>query len=327
MGLELKFELKPMVSAAVESEAPAVENLVIIGGGAAGFTAAMYAGRAALNPLVIMGHAPGGQAATTGLMENYPGFPDGIAGPDLTELMQQHALKYGARLEYDVVTAVDLRVRPFHVKTFGRSIQARALIVATGAQPRKLNVPGEDRFIGRGVSFCATCDGYFYKDKVVAVIGGGNSALDEGLYLARLASKVYIIHRRDTLRADKILQERAFRNPKMEFVWNSVVAEILGERQVTGLRLRNTVTGALSELAVDGVFEYIGMTPNSELFKGQLELDEAGYIVTDKRQRTNIPGVFAAGDVQSPYFRQVVIAAGTGAAAAIEAERYLSSLE
>jgi len=327
--MDLSFNLKAMgdEKPASEETSREVENVVIIGGGVAGFTAAMYAARAMLDPLLIVGNALGGQAAMTESMENYPGFPDGIGGADLSELVQKQAMKYGARVEYDLVTEVNLQQHPFLVTTYGRTIQAKTLIIATGAQPRRLEIPGERKFLGRGLSFCATCDGFFYKDKVVAVVGGGNSALDEGLYLARLASRVIVIHRRDTLRADKILQERAFRNPKMSFIWDTTVEEILGEEHVTGLKLRNLKTGEESVLPVDGVFEYVGMTPNTGIFAGQIELDDAGYIVTDKHQRTNVPGVFAAGDVQSPYFRQVVIAAGAGAAAAIEAERYIAALE
>jgi thioredoxin reductase (NADPH) len=302
-----------------------VEDLVIIGGGVAGFTAAMYAGRAAIAPLVILGNALGGQTAMTESIDNYPGFPDGVGGVELTELVQQQALKYGARLEYDMVESVDFGRRPLVIKTSSRTILARTVIIATGAQPRRLNVPGEAGFIGRGVSFCATCDGYFYKDKVVAVIGGGNSALDESLYLARLAAKVYVVHRRDEFRADKIIQEHIHQNPRVECIMNTVVEEILGEEHVRAVRLRDVKAGKVWDLPVDGVFEYVGLTPNSSLFAGQLELDEAGYIVTDKRQHTSVDGVFAAGDVQSPYFRQVVIAAGTGATAAIEAARYLEA--
>ncbi len=304
-----------------------VEDLVIIGGGVAGFTAAMYAGRAMFKPLVILGNALGGQAAMTESMENYPGFPNGIGGVELTDSVQQQAEKYGARLEYDLVETVDFSVRPFVLKTTSREIRARAIIIATGAQPRRLNVAGERKFLGRGVSFCATCDGYFYRGRTVAVIGGGNSALEEGMYLARLADKVYVLHRREEFRADKIIRDRALANPKMQFLMNTVVDEIRGDAHVESLTTRNVVNGETGELQVDGVFEFVGLTPNTTPFGDQLALDEGGYIVTDKKQRTNIEGVFAAGDVQSPFFRQVVIAAGTGAAAAIEAAHYLDNLE
>ena len=325
--MELSFDLKPGLGAEGAQEKPVVEDVVIIGGGVAGFTAAMYAGRAKMNPLVIIGNTPGGQAAMTESMENYPGFPDGIGGVDLTELVQKQAMKFGTRVEYDVVTAVDLQKRPLTLTTMSGTIQTRALVIATGAQPRRLGIPGEKHFVGRGVSFCATCDGYFYREKVVAVVGGGNSALEEGMYLARLARKVLVIHRREEFRADKTIQERAMRNPKLEFILNTVVEEIIGDMKVTGLKLRHVKTGETSEVAVDGIFEYVGLTPNTSIFEGQLTLDEAGYIVTDNHQCTNVEGVFAAGDVQSPFFRQVVIAAGTGAAAAIEAARYVDALE
>ena len=325
--MELNFSVRPSLAEDSPSDQPDIEEVVIIGGGVAGFTAAMYAGRATLNPLLIVGNALGGQAAMTDRMENYPGFPEGIAGVDLAELIQKQAMQYDTRVEYDEVTEVDFSERPFTIKTYGREIKAHTVIVATGARSRRLGVPGENKFVGRGISFCATCDGFFYKDKVVAVIGGGNSALDEGMYLARMAAKVYIIHRRDELRADKILAERAFRNPKMEFIWDTVVEEVLGDQQLEKLVLRNKKTGEVSELPVDGMFEYVGTIPNTSIFKGQLEMDGAGYLITDKRQRTNIPGVYAAGDVQSPDFRQVVVAAGAGAAAAIEVERYLAAME
>jgi len=327
MNADAELKKTSAMPIATPESAGALEDLVIIGGGVAGFTAAMYAGRAAIKPLVVLGNSLGGQAAMTESMENYPGFPDGVGGVDLTNAIQQQAEKYDARLEYDVVENVDLRTRPFGVTTSSRTIRARALIVATGAQPRRLNIPGERKFIGRGVSFCATCDGYFYRGKVVAVIGGGNSALEEGMYLARLADTVYVLHRRNDFRADKIIQARALRNPKMRFLMNTVVEEIRGEDHVESIITRHVQTGEIGELKVDGVFEYVGLTPNTAFLGGQLTLDEAGYIVTDKNQRTNVEGVFAAGDVQSPYYRQVVIAAGTGAAAAIEAARYLDNLE
>lgn len=304
-----------------------VEDMLIIGGGVAGFTAALYAGRAMLQPLVLVGPAPGGQTATTDLMENFPGFPEGIPGSVLAQNIQQQAERFGARIVMDEVTEVDFSERPFRVKTWEREYRARAVIVATGATPRRLGVPGEKQLIGRGVSFCATCDGFFYRDKEVVVVGGGDAALDEGLFLTRFARQVTIVHRRDQLRAQKVLQERAFANERIRFVWNSVVTEILGDDKVTGVRLRNVKTGEEQVLPADGVFIYIGMNPNTDLFRGQLELDENGYIITDKRQRTNIPGVYAAGDVQDPWFRQSVIAAATGAAAAMDAERFLAEHE
>jgi len=301
-----------------------LRELVIIGAGPAGLTAGLYGGRAQLNPLVLVGHAFGGQAATTSEMENYPGFPEGIGGYDLAERMSKQAQRFGAEIAYEQVTSVDLKTYPFVVRTYEGGYRARALITCTGTASRRLGVPGEDKFIGRGVSFCATCDGYFYRDRTVVVVGGGDSALDEGLYLTRLAREVIVVHRRDKLRASAILQERARNNPKMRLVLNSIVEEVLGNDVVTGVRIRDVVTGQSKDISADGVFVYVGLLPNTQLFEGQLTLDANGYIVTDKQQHTNIPGVFAAGDAQDPYFRQVVIAAGAGAAAAIEAERFLT---
>ena len=257
-------------------------------------------------------------------MEIFPGVPEGVGGQALAALIQEQAEKFGAHLVIEEVTEVDFSKRPFKITTYDNEYLAKAVIIATGAKPRHLNVPGEKDFIGRGVSFCATCDGFFYRDKVVSVIGGGDSALDEALFLAKFAAQVNIVHRRDTLRANKKSQERAFANPKIKFVWNSVVEEVLGDNKVRALKLRRVDTGEVTELPTDGVFVYIGLTPNTQLFEGQVELDRWGYIVTDKRQKTSVPGVFAAGDVQDPYFRQVVIAAGTGAAAAIEVEHFLA---
>jgi len=320
-SLRLPVEETEAASPAAERE---VEELLIIGGGVAGFTAGLYAGRAALAPLVLVGPAPGGQTATTDMMENYPGFPEGIAGAALAQNIQQQAERFGARTVMDEVTEVDFSERPFRIKTWDREYEAKAVIVATGASPKHLGVPGEEKFIGRGVSFCATCDGFFYRDKEVVVVGGGDAALDEGLFLTRFAKRVTIVHRRDQLRAEKVIQERAFANERIHFVWDSMVTEILGENTVEGVRLRNGKTEEESVLRTDGVFMYVGLIPNTKLFRGQLELDEAGYIVTDKRQRTNVPGVYAAGDVQNPLFRQSVIAAGSGAVAAMDAERFLA---
>jgi thioredoxin reductase (NADPH) len=322
MDLSLSLEVpSPMEQ---QEEIAPDQELIIIGGGPAGFTAAVYAARADLKPLVLVGPAPGGQAATTEKMENFPGFPEGIGGQALASLIQEQAEGFGARLVYDEVIAVDFSQRPFKIKTYEREYTAQAVIIATGAKPRRLGVPGEAKFIGRGVSFCATCDGFFYRDKTVVVVGGGDSAMDESQFLSKFARKVYIVHRRDKFRATKHLVDRALANPKIEFILNTVVEEILGEDKVTGVRLRRVDTGEVSDLAADGVFVYIGLDPNTKLFEGQIALDDQKYIITDKRQRTNIPGVFAAGDVQDPDFRQVVIAAGTGAAAAIAAEHYLS---
>jgi thioredoxin reductase (NADPH) len=256
-------------------------------------------------------------------MENYPGFVEGVSGMDLSQAMAAQAERYGAQIEYEEVESVDLSVYPFVVKTFGPTYTARSIIVSTGTSPRKLGVPGEDRFVGHGVSYCATCDAFFYRDKRIVVVGGGDSALDESLFLTRFVNEITIIHRRDQLRASPILQERAKANDKIRFVWNTVVEEILGDKAVSGVRTRDVVTGEENVLPAEGVFVYVGLLPNTWLFKGQLELDVDGYIVTDKRQRTSVPGVFAAGDVQDPRYRQTVIAAGAGAAAAIEAQRFL----
>ncbi|MGM0400523.1 MAG: thioredoxin-disulfide reductase [Chloroflexota bacterium] len=299
-------------------------DLVVIGAGPAGLTAGLYAGRAQLKPLILVGESFGGQVATTGEMENYPGFPEGIGGMALAEQMSDHAKRFGAEISFEQVIDVDFESYPFLLRTYGPTYKAKAVIICTGTSPRKLGVPGEEKFIGRGVSYCATCDGYFYKDKTVVVVGGGDSALDEGLYLARLAKEVIIIHRRDELRAGAALRERAFANEKMRFVWDTVVEEIEGEDAVTGVRVRNVKTEEEDVIPCDGVFIYIGLTPKTELFEGKLDLNDEGYIITDKRQRTSIPGIYAAGDVQDPWFRQVVVAAGAGAAAAITAERFLA---
>ena len=306
-------------------ESKNVENVIIIGAGPAGFSAALYAARADLNPLIFTGTQLGGQAALTDRIENYPGFPEGVGGAELAELFQKNAERFGARLEYDAVTGVDLSKRPFSIDTYGKTYKANTLIVATGASPNKLNIPGENEFLGRGVSYCATCDGWFFKDKKVIVVGGGDSALEEGIFLTRYASSVKIIHRRDELRAGAILQKRALNNPKIEFIWNSVVTEVMGDEAVEKVISKNVNSGELSELDVDGFFVFIGHTPNTELFKSQLDLDSKGYIVADKRMRTSVPGVFAAGEASDPLYRQVITSAGMGAASAIEVTRLLES--
>ena len=309
---------------------PAVEqgdqvyDLIIIGGAPAGLTAAIYAGRAALKSLLLTGPFPGGQVATTDMVENFPGFPEGINGAELAQRIQRQAERFGTQIVMDTVTEVDFSTPPFTVRTDSQTYRGRTVIIATGAVPRRLKVPGEAEFFGRGVSTCATCDGFFYKDKQAVVVGGGDSAIDEGLFLTKFAREVIVVHRRDQLRATKIYQERAFANPKMRFVWDSVVEEVVGEKTVTGVRVRNVKTGETSVIEADGMFVYIGMVPGTRVFAGQVEMDEWGYIVTDRRQRTSVPGVFAAGDVQSPDFRQIVVAAGAGAMAAIAAERLLA---
>jgi thioredoxin reductase (NADPH) len=304
-----------------------VAEVVIVGSGPAGLAAAIYAGRSQLSPLLVTGNALGGQAATTSEVENYPGFPQGIGGMELTQLMQQQAERFGARVQMDEVVAADLRQHPFPIKTYGETYEARTLIIATGVSPRLLGVPGEDEFKGRGVSYCATCDGFFYRDKTVAVVGGGDAAVEEAIFLTRFAQRVYIIHRRNRLRAQKVVQQRAFENDKIEVVWNSIVTAVLGKETVSGVRLSNVETGEETTLAVDGVFTYIGTVPNTQLFEGQLELDDRGYIVTDQRMHTSVPGVFAAGDVQERVLRQVVTAVGSGAIAAMEAERFIAEME
>ncbi len=299
-----------------------------MGSGCAGLTAAIYTARANLSPLVITGQEIGGQIALTNEVENYPGFPDGITGPELVELMQKQAKKFGARIEIDVVTRVDLKTRPFKIETqSGNAYQANALIVATGASPRWLGVPGEKELMGRGVSYCATCDGFFFRGKEIAVVGGGDSALQEGLFLTRFASKVNIIHRRDALRAQPILQDRARENSKINFVWNSVVKEIRGNSIVQSLLLEDTRTGASSEMPVQGIFVYIGHTPNTEMFRGQLEMNEEGYVKVDERLHTSVPGVFAAGESHDHIFRQAVVSAGYGCMAAMEAEKFIAEWE
>lgn len=304
-----------------------MEEVVIIGSGPAGLTAAIYASRSLLSPVLITGNALGGQAATTSEVENYPGFPDGIGGMDLTQLMQQQAERLGARVVMDEVVEVNLRQHPFIVKTYGEVYEANALIIATGVSPRLMGIPGEEELKGRGVSYCATCDGFFYKDKIVVVVGGGDSAVVEAIYLTRFAKKVYVVHRRSELRAQKIIQERAFKNSRIEFVWDSVVTEVLGTDHVTGIRVRNVKTGAESVLEAEGMFSYIGNIPNTQLFTEQLDLDDGGYIVTDRQMHTSVPGVFAAGDVQERTLKQVATAVGSGAMAAIEAEKFIAELE
>jgi thioredoxin reductase (NADPH) len=325
-GMSVSLDLSRLQKAkpAESQEDAPIRDLIIIGAGPAGLTAGLYAGRAQLKPLILVGQSLGGQAATTSEMENYPGFPEGIGGMALSQQMADQATRFGAEIRYEEVTKVDLSADPFVIETHGPTYLAKSIVICTGTSPRKLGVPGEARFIGHGVSFCATCDGFFYKDKRIIVVGGGDSAIDEALFLTRFAQEVTIIHRRDRLRAGAILEQRARDNPKIRFVWNTVVEEILGENAVRGVLARNVHTDETTTLEADGVFMYVGLLPNTWLFKGQLELNAEGYIVTDKRQRTSVPGVYAAGDVQDPWFRQTVVAAGAGAAAAIEAARYLS---
>ncbi len=310
-----------------EKETSRRVKVLILGSGPAGLAAAIYAARADLEPLVLTGTELGGQAALTYTIENYPGFPEGVGGAELGELFQKQAERFGARIEFDTANAVDLSRRPFKITGDAGEYEADALIIATGASPNHLSVPGERELTGKGVSYCATCDGWFFKDKKVVVVGGGDSALEEGLFLTRYASSVTIIHRRSELRAGPILQKRARENPKIQFIWNTVVTEILGGEKVEGVRLRNVQNGEESVFETDGVFIFIGHTPNTQIFRGQLEMDERGYIKVNQLMETSVPGVFAAGEVADPYFRQVVTSAGMGAAAAIQATRYLERLQ
>jgi len=304
----------------------ATERVIILGSGPAGLTAALYTARANLEPLLISGSQLGGQVSITYEVENYPGFPDGMTGPELVERMQKQAERFGARVVVDEVVEVDLRRgSPFGLKTYSESYQAESVIIATGASPRRLGVPGEDQMIGKGVSFCATCDGFFFRDKEVVVVGGGDSALEEGLFLTRFASRVRVVHRRDTLRAGEVLKRRAMANEKMTFVWDTVVDEIVGNGRVEAVQLRNLKTGATERLPTDGVFIYIGHFPNTDLFRGQLAMDDHGYLKTDARMMTSVEGVFAAGEVMDPVYRQVATSVGQGAAAGMMAERWLSS--
>lgn len=303
-------------------------KVVIIGSGPAGLTAALYAARANLEPLVIRGLQPGGLIATTNEVENYPGFPDTVGGFDLAQKMEEQAARFGTKYMDDLVREVDFSARPFILYTDGGEvITADTVIVSTGASPRKMGVPGEERLANRGVSYCATCDGFFFRGKRVVVVGGGNSALDEGLFLTRYVTDLAIIHRRDQLRADPVLQERAFANEKVRFIWNSVVTEVLGDEKVTGVRIKNLQTGEETILETDGVFPYIGHLPNTDIFKGKLALDDAGYILADERTRTDVPGVFAAGDVVDHIYRQAITAAGDGCKAAMEATWFLAEQE
>ena len=312
----------------VENTGP-VRNVIIIGSGPAGYTAALYAARAGLRPLVFEGSVTaGGALMTTTDVENYPGFPDGIMGPDLMDAFRKQAERFGAELVTDDVTEVDLKADPKAVRVSGETYLAKTVIIATGSRYRELDAEGEKRLAGHGVSYCATCDGFFYRDQDIAVIGGGDSAMEEATFLTRFARSVTIVHRREALRASKIMQERAFANPKIRFQWDSEVVKVLGEDKITGLQLRNTKTGELSELDVTGMFVAIGHDPRSELFAGQLKTDADGYLLAEHPStRTEIPGVFASGDVVDRTYRQAVTAAGTGCSAAIDAERYLAALE
>jgi thioredoxin reductase (NADPH) len=301
-------------------------DIVIIGSGPAGYTAAIYAARANLSVLMLQGYQVGGQLMLTSDVENYPGFEEGILGPPMMEKFEAQARRFGTELIPEDVISIDFSNRPFKVTTDSDEYQARAVIISTGASAKWLGLPSEQRLQGRGVSACATCDGFFFKKKDVAVIGGGDTAMEEATFLTRYANHVTVIHRRDTLRASKIMQDRAFKNPKISFIWDTEITEVLGENEVTGLRLHNVKTDEESILPVQGFFLAIGHQPNTDLFKGILDMDKVGYIIPVEHTMTNIPGVFAAGDVTDHRYRQAVTAAGDGCRAAIDAERWLEGL-
>jgi len=300
--------------------------MVIIGSGPAGLTAAVYAARANLSPLLIEGKEPGGQLTLTTLVENYPGFSDGIMGPQLMDEMRNQAKRFGTEIVNGFVHKVKLTEKPFRVYYADQEVEAKTVVISTGSSAKLIGIESEIRLMGHGVSTCATCDGFFFRGKEIAVVGGGDSAMEEATFLTKFATKVSLIHRRETLRASKIMQDRALENPKIKFVWNTIVEEVEGSKDtgVTGLRLRNLKTQEVSQINLDGLFIAIGHNPNTDIFKGQVTLDDRGYIITQANStRTNIPGVFACGDVQDPVFRQAITAAGTGCMAAIEAERWL----
>lgn len=307
------------------------EQVIIIGSGPAGLTAALYTARGQLNPLIIAGMQIGGQIAITHEVENYPGFwssEQTPTGPELVEVMQKQAEHFGARFEYDEVIEVDFtKGSPFYIKTYGKAYEAEAVIVTAGASPRHLGVPGEQAFIGRGVSYCGTCDGFFFRGKDVVVIGGGDSAMEESIFLTKFANKVEVIHRRDELRAGVSLQKRAFANEKISFVWDTVIEEIQGNGVVQGVQTKNLKTGETKKLDTDGVFIFIGHYPNSKFLEGQLAMDEEGYVITDERYRTSVPGVYAAGEIQDAHFRQIATSVGQGAGAAMELEKWLAARE
>jgi thioredoxin reductase (NADPH) len=304
-----------------------MRDVIIIGSGPAGLTAAIYTARANLNPLVFEGLQPGGQLTITTEVENFPGFKEGIQGPALMEEMRSQAQRFGSEHVFDLVTKVDFSQRPFKVWVGDTLHEAKSVIITTGASARWMGLEAEQRLQGRGVSACATCDGFFFRDLKVAVVGGGDSAMEEATFLTRFASKVSVIHRRDELRASKIMAERALKNEKIEFVWDSTVDDILGDDAVTAIRVRNLKTGAVTDLPMDGIFMAIGHTPNTDVFKGHIDLDDKGYIVTSKQTRTNVDGVFAAGDVVDTRYRQAITAAGWGCMAALDAQHYLESLD
>lgn len=302
-------------------------KVLILGSGPAGLSAALYAARAELQPVVLTGMQLGGQAALTHTIENYPGFPEGVGGPQLGELFQKQAEHFGAKVEFDMAHEVDLSQRPYTVKTDSGEYKADTLIITTGANPTQLGVAREVEMTGRGVSYCATCDGWFFKDKKVVVVGGGDSAFEEALFITRYASSVTLVHRRDEFRAGAILQKRAKEHPKMNFILDTVVTDLVGSDKLEALKLKNVKTGAESTFETDGLFIFIGHIPNSQMFQGQLEMSDLGYVIVNDKMETSVPGVYAAGEIADPHFRQVVTSAGMGAAAAIQATRFLETEE
>jgi len=320
MGLKVNEEK-------VYSKAEENVKLLIIGSGPAGLAAALYAARADLNPVVLTGMTMGGQASLTHLIENYPGFPEGLGGAELGELFKVQAERFGTKVVYDTAIDVDFSERPYRVETYNSIYFADTLIISTGANPRHLDIKGEEEFTGKGVSYCGTCDGFFFKDKEIVVVGGGDSALEESIFLSRFASKITIIHRRDELRAGKILVDRAIANEKINFIWDSILVEIKGEDQVTEVVIKNVKTGEFSDFSTEGVFIFIGHIPNSQLFESKLELDSAGYLIVNNLMETSELGVYAAGEIADSNFRQVITSAGMGAAAAIQVTRFLEAEE
>ena len=300
-------------------------KVLVLGAGPAGLAAALYAARAELEPVVLTGMQLGGQAALTHTIENYPGFPDGVGGAELGELFQKQAEHFGAKIEYDLANVVDLSRRPFKVTTDSGSYKADTLIISTGANPTHLNIPGEVELTGRGVSYCATCDGWFFKDKKVVVVGGGDSAFEEALFLTRYASSVTLVHRRDEFRAGAILLKRAKEHPKMNFILNTVITETVGTDKLTAVKVKNLKTGEEGTLETDGLFIFIGHVPNSQMFTGQLTISDLGHVIVNDKMETNVAGVYAAGEIADPHFRQVITSAGMGAAAAIQATRFLEA--
>ena len=300
-------------------------KVLVLGAGPAGLAAALYAARAELEPVVLTGMQLGGQAALTHTIENYPGFPEGVGGAQLGELFQKQAENFGAKVEFDMAHEVDLSQRPYKVTTDSGEYKADTLILTTGANPTHLNVPGEVELTGRGVSYCATCDGWFFKDKIVAIVGGGDSALEEALFITRYASSVTVIHRRDEFRASPVLQKRAKEHPKMNFILDTVVTEVVGTDKIDTLKLKNVKTGAESTFDTDGLFIFIGHVPNTQMFKGQLDMSDLGYVIVNDKMETSVEGVYAAGEIADPHFRQVITSAGMGAAAAIQATRFLEA--